>query len=93
MKHLVALAFLVLALSSPGWADPGGPEADGCYTDRKWRRHCPAKAAQIKAAIMPAKARAKERTLDTYQAMKEAKARAKTGAPREEAEPRRPGPE
>lgn len=60
MKYLMALV-LALALSGPAWADPGGPEGDGCYTDRKWRRHCPEAAGQTRAAVRPAKARAKER--------------------------------
>jgi hypothetical protein len=79
MKYLILLA-LALALSSPAWAEPEGTDADGCYTDRHWRRHCPDAVSPPRAGIKPAKARAKDRTLDTYKAMKQAKARAKAGA-------------
>jgi len=76
IKHLAPALALALALSWPAWA---GPEAGGCYTDRKWRRHCPETAGQAREGIKSAKARAKEKTLDTYKAMERAKARAKTG--------------
>jgi len=93
MKGLITLT-LALALSGPAWAGPQDPEADGCHTDRHWRRHCPAaigKARAAREAVSPAKARAKERTLDTYKAMEQAKARAKAGAAKGGTEASKPG--
>jgi hypothetical protein len=93
MKYLIVLA-LALALAGPAWAGPQAPEPDACRTDRHWRQHCPAVASKARAArsaISPAKARAKERTLDTYKAMEQAKARAKAGSGPEGTEARKPG--
>jgi len=93
VKHLITLA-LLLAMSGPAWAGPPDPEADGCHTDRHWRQLCPAAAGKARAAreaISPAKARAKERTLDTYKAMEQAKARAKAGAAKGGTEANKPG--
>jgi hypothetical protein len=70
---------LALTLSAPGWSQVGGKDAGGCYTDQKWRRYCPEAVSPASAseAVKQAKARAKEKTLETYEAMEKARAKAK----------------
>ena len=72
---------IFLAMSGSAWANEAFTDANGCYTTRHWERRCQANAHPITGeVIVAAKARAKEKTLDNYKAMEQAKARAKENA-------------
>jgi len=75
------------AMSGPAWTNEVFTDANGCYTTRHWERRCQANATPITGeAIVAAKARAKEKTLDNYRAMEQAKAKAKESQPATSAE-------
>jgi hypothetical protein len=74
----LALASFALAQSSPALAQRFTDE-NGCYTTRNWERRCQATVNLAADALDAALIKAKERTLDTYAAMEQARIRAETG--------------
>ena len=85
MKNIALAIFL--ALPAPAWAGEVFTDENGCYTNRKWERRCQTAATPVTdEAIVAAKARAKEKTLDTYKAMEQAKAKVKESPPTTEAD-------
>jgi len=82
----IALA-IFLAMPGPAWANEVFTDENGCYLTRKWERRCQANANRVTDEdIAAAKARAKEKTLENYKAMKQAKAKAKDNPPASEAD-------
>jgi len=73
----IALVIL-LAMPCPAWASEIFTDENGCYTTRKWERRCLATPNPVtNETIYDAKARAKEKVMDTYKAMELAKVKAK----------------
>jgi hypothetical protein len=70
VKKIPLSILALLALAWPAWAGPEVTGAGGCHADRNGQRPC-------REAVLPAKARAKEKTLGTYKDMEQSKAKAK----------------
>jgi len=82
MRMIKIALTILLAMPGPAWASEAFTDDKGCYTTRKWETRCQANANPVtNEVIIAAKARAKEKTLDTYKAMEQAKAKAKESPP------------